>query len=89
MADAPAPGCRVQVLLFAVLRERVGAASLALTLPDGATGEDLLDALERDHPALRPYRRVVRLAVNETYVPNHARLRDGDDVALITPVSGG
>jgi molybdopterin converting factor small subunit len=35
------------------------------------------------------HRAAIRLAVNQTYVPTDTRLHDGDEVALITPVSGG
>ncbi len=56
---------------------------------DGATGADLLDALGRSHAAIARHRPVVRLAVNRRYVPTDTALADGDEVALITPVSGG
>jgi molybdopterin converting factor subunit 1 len=79
----------VRVLLFSVLRERVGTARVTVTLPDRATGDTLLDELTEHHPALGEFRSVVRLAVNEQYAPSNTRLHDGDEVALITPVSGG
>jgi molybdopterin converting factor subunit 1 len=80
---------RVQVLLFSVLREQVGAASLAVELPAAASGEALLQQLTARYPLLAPYRTFIRLAVNAEYVPHHTVLHDGDEVALITPVSGG
>lgn len=79
----------VRVLLFSVLREHVGAGELSVPVPDPPTGAALLDRLEAAHPALAPYRSVVRLAVNRAYVAPEAALRPGDEVALITPVSGG
>lgn len=91
-AHAPAPAAEaieVRVLLFSVLRERVGQASLTATLTPPATGTDLLDRLAAQHPPLKACRTMVRLAVNEQYAPASTQLRDGDEVALITPVSGG
>ncbi len=79
----------VRVLLFSVLREHLGAAELSVPLPDPPTGAALLDRLEAEHPALAPYRPVVRLAVNRAYAAPEAPLRPGDEVALVTPVSGG
>jgi len=79
----------VRVLLFSVLREQVGASEVAVTLPAPATGNTVLDRLATQYPALRGYRTVVRLAVNEQYAPLETTLHDGDEVALITPVSGG
>ncbi|GIV59696.1 MoaD/ThiS family protein [Rhodocaloribacter litoris] len=79
----------LRVLLFSVLRERIGTGRLEIRLPAPATGEDLLDALERAYPALRPYRGTLRLAVNRAYAPETTPLNEGDEVALITPVSGG
>ena len=79
----------VRVLLFSVLRERVGAGEVAVSLPSPATGETLLDRLIERYPALADFRPVVRLAVNQRYVPLATSLHDGDDVALLTPMSGG
>ncbi len=80
---------RVRVLVFSILREKMGCDALTVALDAPATGADLLDRLERDHPALRAFRPVVRLAVNQTYAPETTALAEGDEVALITPVSGG
>lgn len=80
---------QVRVLLFSVLREKVGQGRLDLALPAPATGADLLDQVEKTYPALAAYRPFVRLAVNQEYEDESVRLAAGDEVALITPVSGG
>lgn len=80
---------RVRVLLFSVLRDRLGTEALELSLEPPVTGADLLDRLADEHPAIAAYRSVVRLAVNQSYAPAATPLDDGDEVALITPVSGG
>lgn len=79
----------VRVLFFSVLREKLGTEALTRTLEAPATGADLLRALEGEFPTLSEYRPAVRLAVNESYAPDDAQLADGDEIALITPVSGG
>jgi molybdenum cofactor biosynthesis protein MoaC/molybdopterin converting factor subunit 1 len=81
---------RVTVLLFAMLRQRAGTASLELDLPDGATAGDALAALgRRDGLAEVIGRLPVRVAVNREYVPESTALDTGDELAVIPPVSGG
>jgi molybdopterin synthase catalytic subunit/molybdopterin converting factor small subunit len=75
---------RVTVRLFAALRERAGTGRRELELPDGATAGDVFAALAIGaEPAGLSY------AVNREYADRAHALRDGDEVALITPVSGG
>lgn len=80
---------RIQVLLFAHAAERVGASAVALELPDPATVRDALDALEAAHPAIGPMRPVLAVAVNHVYSDVTTPVSDGDELALIPPVSGG
>jgi MoaE-MoaD fusion protein len=81
---------RVEVRLFAILRERAGRDSLELDLADGATAADALAATgERAGLADELARMQVAVAVNREYVRGDAALSDGDEVALVPPVSGG
>jgi MoaE-MoaD fusion protein len=75
---------RVTVRLFAMLRERAGTARRELELPEGATAGDVWAALD-----LGPEPEGLALAVNRSYADRAAALTDGDEVALIPPVSGG
>jgi len=75
---------RVLVRLFAGLRERAGAGERTVELPEGARAGDVWPALELgDEPDGLLY------AVNREYAPRDRELADGDEVALIPPVSGG
>jgi molybdopterin converting factor subunit 1 len=78
----------VRVRLFASLRERLGASELTRDLRPDATAGDLLAALRAEFPALAGSGSVA-IAVNAEYVDRHHALADGDEVALIPPVSGG
>jgi molybdopterin synthase catalytic subunit/molybdopterin converting factor small subunit len=72
------------VRLFAGLRERGGAAEREVELPDEARVADVWGELDLgDEPAGLLY------AVNRSYVERDRPLDDGDEVALIPPVSGG
>ncbi|MEI8358437.1 MAG: molybdopterin converting factor subunit 1 [Pseudomonadota bacterium] len=79
---------RVRVLFFASLRERVGDREVVRTVEDGATAADLVARLRADFPALDEAGRFA-IAVNSEYTDGGHRLADGDEVALIPPVSGG
>jgi MoaE-MoaD fusion protein len=78
----------ISVRLFAGLRERAGAGSIEVELPDGARAGDVLAAMASTAVgALEPGQCIV--AINREYArPDHP-VRAGDEVALIPPVSGG
>jgi molybdopterin synthase catalytic subunit len=80
----------VSVRLFAQLREAAGRDEVALELPDGATVGELLGALESHDGVGQTLANLpVVIAVNRDYAERERRLSDGDEVALIPPVSGG
>ena len=75
---------QVRIRLFAGLRERAGTGARTLELTDGATLGDVWPALDLgDEPSGLLY------AVNKRYAEPATALADGDEVALIPPVSGG
>jgi molybdopterin synthase catalytic subunit len=80
---------RVRVRLFAVQRELAGTREVTLELRDGATVTDAWDGLVALHPGLAPGRDSVRFAVNAAYAEPSTTLAEGDEVAMIPPVSGG
>jgi molybdopterin synthase catalytic subunit len=75
---------RVRVRLFAGLRELAGTGRRVLELPEGASVGDVWAGLGLgDEP------RGLLYAVNRAYAARDQALADGDEVALIPPVSGG
>jgi molybdopterin converting factor subunit 1 len=80
---------RVRVLVFAAVRDAVGAPEVTLELPVDATAGGLLRALCERYPALGPYAPALRVAVNGEYVREGDPVREGDEVAVIPPVAGG
>jgi molybdopterin converting factor subunit 1 len=79
----------ITVKLFAVLRDAAGTPEVPLSLPDGATAADAGEAIASRFPAVAPRLRAVAYAVNRNYAPAATVLKDGDELALIPPVSGG
>jgi molybdopterin synthase catalytic subunit len=86
--DAPEQ-IRVHVRLFAMQRELAGTRGLDLVLARGASIDDAWAALIERFPVLAPGRAAVRFARNGSYSPADTSLEDGDEVAMIPPVSGG
>ena len=87
--DSAAAPIRIRVRLFAMQRELAGTRELAFELPRGATIEDAWRELIERYPPLAPGRPSVRFARNAAYAPATTALEDGDEVAMIPPVSGG
>jgi len=80
---------RIRVRLFAIQRELAGTREVPIELDSGATIADAWNAVVARFPALAPGRDYVRFARNAVYSPASAELADGDELALIPPVSGG
>ncbi len=80
---------RLRVLLFAAYREIVGEEEIAWSADPGTTVDVFLAAFLRRYPRLKPHRGSMMVAVNHAFAEPDAALRDGDEVALLPPVSGG
>ncbi len=80
---------QIQVLYFAVFRERIGSDGERLELADGATVATAIDALAARHEAIATLRGRFRVAVDQDFVADDHVLHDGAELALIPPVAGG
>lgn len=78
----------ITVRLFAGLRERAGSERIELELPENAVVGDLLEALA-DTPVGRLGPKQCVVAVNREYAGPSQPVHEGDEVALVPPVSGG
>jgi molybdopterin converting factor subunit 1 len=79
----------IRVRMFASFREAVGSGDLPVTLPDKSSVTELIAQLETRYPSIRVGLETGMVAVNHEYVGRDVMLSDGDEVALIPPVSGG
>ena len=80
---------KVQVRLFARYREAAGRDRVEVDLPEGGTVEAAWDAVTSRFPALSAYRPFTLFAVDQDYVEADRALRQGDELCLFPPVSGG
>ncbi len=78
---------RVRVLAFGVLKETLGSSLSEVALPPDATVADLLGEIAKRHPHARLAG--IAVGVNSEYAQASQLLRDGDEVGLLPPVSGG
>jgi molybdopterin converting factor subunit 1 len=78
---------KVTVKFFASVREVVGARSQTIEIADGCTVGDLWRQYAEKYPRLTKLG--LGYAVNHEYAMADRVLHDGDEVALIPPVSGG
>ena len=80
---------KVSVKLFAIARERAGTAQAWVELAPDATVTDALDELGRCFPKLPLVLTRAMVAVNREYAERTLMLHEGDELAVIPPVSGG
>jgi molybdopterin synthase catalytic subunit len=80
---------QIRVLFFGVLKDLAGKASDSLSLPENATLGDVLSHYEQIIPRLKDTASSLAMSVNQEYAGPATRLRPGDEVALLPPVSGG
>src|SRR5581483_6174761 len=80
---------RVRVLFFGVLKDVFQRSEDSLELGSEATVSNLLEHYRRLVPERAGIFHSVALAVNQEYATAARRLEEGDEVAVLPPVSGG
>jgi molybdopterin converting factor subunit 1 len=79
----------VRLKMFAILREKTGVSEMDLELGDGATVASAVAEVGRRFAPIAAMLGRSASAVNREYAKPNDKLRDGDELALIPPVSGG
>jgi molybdopterin converting factor subunit 1 len=80
---------KARVRLFARLSELAGRREIEIELGEGLSAGEAYRLLCTRYPDMAAYAGTVMYAVNAEYVSPEHPLRDGDELALIPPVSGG
>src|SRR5512143_2851034 len=80
----------VTVKLFAMIKDKAGRSELSIAF-NGGTVADLLKRVSREHPALADVLSCggILVSVNQEFVKPDSPVKDGDEVALMPPFSGG
>ncbi len=79
----------IMVLFFAMLRSAVGADKASIEVAPGCSAGEAATLVQSRWPQLDGWMACSRLAVNGAYAEPGAPLFDGDELAIIPPVSGG
>lgn len=79
----------VRVLFFGMLKDVVQRESDTLVLPANATLDDLVRHYREANPGLEKFLSSIAISVNQEYAGRTTKLKNGDEVALLPPVSGG
>jgi molybdopterin converting factor subunit 1 len=79
---------KITLLAFGIVKEILQNRTMDLELPERATTADLKTLLHSQYPALQQLA-VYRIAINDEYSTENTVLQNGDEVAIIPPVSGG
>ena len=80
---------KIGVLFFGVLKEVVGRSGETVDLPEGARVREVLFHYAREAPRFEALVPSLAIAVNQEYSEADRALREGDEVGLLPPVSGG
>ena len=78
----------LQILLFGISTDLVGATSINVSLPLDSSVLNLKNLIKEEYPKLSEINSYA-IAVNESYASNETFLKENDVVAIIPPVSGG
>ena len=79
---------KITLLAFGIVKDIFGDRRLEIELPEHSTTTDLKALLNSQYPALQQLA-VYRIAVNDEYSAANVVIKEGDEVAIIPPVSGG
>ena len=82
---------RVKVRFFSILRDYVGAKEVEVELPQGIKGTEVKDALIKTIPGMEKLTDKYQLVilVNGRVLSEGYSLKEGDEIAVMPPVSGG
>jgi molybdopterin converting factor subunit 1 len=80
---------RIKLLFFATIREKAGARSMELDVPDEMTIGGLKEKLARDIPAMKESLKSVLITINREYAFDEAVVPAGAEIGMFPPVSGG
>lgn len=80
---------RAKVLFFANLREKTGVHEIMVEFKDGAMVSDIKTMLLDMYPKLKTYKDTIIVAMDHEFAFDEYHVKDGAEIALFPPVSGG
>lgn len=81
----------VKIRFFAMLKNKVGQEEVNLDVPENISLEKFKQILKKEFPAITEFldKKSIMISVNQEFATNNTMIKDGDEVALLPPFSGG
>jgi len=79
---------KIQILLFGIARDIVGQSKLELDYEEQIDVKSFKQILQEKYPKMSDLS-YFKVAINQEFAGDNEVLHEGDEVALIPPVSGG
>lgn len=83
------PKINITLLYFAFIKEITGVKFDLLELPSDIPVKSLVEIILEKYPRLRNIINMIQISVNYKVVDRDTILKEGDEVALLPPISGG
>ncbi len=77
----------VEILFFGATAEIVGERNIQVELPGDPSASEIFDKLIATNPRLSSHR--LHYSINQQYATGNEIIREGDELAVFTAVSGG
>ena len=78
-----------KVILFSILKDKVGASEISLELPENAKASELIDLIVASYPAVSSIKHLLKVSVNQDFAEPNQTIPAGAEIAVFPPVSGG
>jgi len=80
---------KIKIRLFARYRELIGSPETNLEVQSGITSGTFKNQIENFFPQLKNHAPNLLIAINGEFVDSNLTLKEGDEVAILPPLSGG
>jgi molybdopterin synthase catalytic subunit/molybdopterin converting factor small subunit len=80
---------QVRTLFFGMLKDLAGRGGDSLNMPENATLGDVVTHYEELIPRLGELAASIAMSINQEFAGPDSKLKDGDEIAFLPPVSGG
>ncbi len=80
----------IKVRFFSMLKGKVGKEEASLSIPENTSAYQLKNILKNEFPAIAEFiDKNIMISVNQEFAHKNTVIKDGDEVALLPPFSGG
>ncbi|MBA4383143.1 MAG: molybdopterin synthase sulfur carrier subunit [Anaerolinea sp.] len=80
---------KIEVTLFATLKERIGKRQIVIEISEPVSVFTLLTELSNQYPQIKNSSSNILVSINQEFATKDQIIAFGDEVALFPPVSGG